>query len=280
MRSKGRHNFRRQKQAPGDQPRGQNRSRAPGRSSQSAPPGIRRIIGIHAVKETLLVRPSLVQKVFLKREFLKSPDHKSIYELCLKHKISIMEAAEPVLGQWGDSHQGVGAETHWIPQLDFAALKIAESSVLVALDEVTDPQNLGAILRSTWILGGQGIILPGLRSATLTPAACKVASGAAEHIPVLQVDAFSRELEDLKAAGFWIFGLSHLATKNIWDQELPKKIVWIIGSEEKGIRTSTSKVCEDLFTIPQVTKGGCLNASHAATVVLAESARQLGRPLR
>lgn len=171
-------------------------------------------------------------------------------------------------------NQGVLAFTEENPEIDWQEIKSAETATLVALDEVEDPHNLGAVMRTCWLLGVQGILTPEQRAADLSPAVSKVAQGAAEHIPVERDSALPQQLEQLKKDGFWILGLSHKGKQNLYTLDIPKKVVWVLGSESSGMRKSVEGACDDLISIPQVNPEASYNVSVAAAVALAETYRQ------
>jgi 23S rRNA (guanosine2251-2'-O)-methyltransferase len=164
------------------------------------------------------------------------------------------------------------------PELDFAALEAAEEATLIALDEVEDPHNLGAILRTAWLLGVQGVLTPEHRSAHLSPAVSKVAQGAAEHVPVVRETALPERLKRLKEHGFWILGMSHKAKQDLFRLDIPKKVVWVLGSESSGLRKSVEGACDDLISIPQGVADASYNVSVAAALALGETFRQRRQP--
>ncbi|MGE5480757.1 MAG: 23S rRNA (guanosine(2251)-2'-O)-methyltransferase RlmB [Chloroflexota bacterium] len=156
------------------------------------------------------------------------------------------------------------------------AFKKEKNPILVALDEIADPHNLGAIARSAEGCGVAGLVLPERNSAPVTPAAIKVSAGALEHLPVAHIGNLAQALSKLKEAGFWTVGTDGSArdfyTAPIYD----KPIVLIIGSEGKGIRPGIAKQCDHLVKIPMRGKVTSLNASVSAGVVLFEILRQKG----
>ena len=164
------------------------------------------------------------------------------------------------------------------PALTWESGLAAERCDLLACDGLEDPTNLGAILRSAWLLGVSGVLLPQDRSVSLTAAAGKVASGGAEHVPVEVCSNLPRELERLRAAGFWVFGLAEKGSRPPWDFKLPGKIVGVVGSESSGLRITVERVCHELVKLPQVSGGSSYNAAISAALALFESARQNGLP--
>ncbi|HEX4922575.1 MAG TPA: RNA methyltransferase [Bdellovibrionales bacterium] len=151
-----------------------------------------------------------------------------------------------------------------------------EKQMLMALDGIEDPQNLGAILRTAWLLGVSGVFLPKGRASPLTAAACKAASGGAEHVPVEIHSNVAVPLKILKDKGFWVFGLSQHGTQSLWKTKIPDKLVWIVGGEASGLRSPSSKLCDELISLPQADADASFNASVAAALAIAETRRQWG----
>lgn len=147
-------------------------------------------------------------------------------------------------------------------------------ALFVVLDGVEDPQNLGAIIRTAHCAGADGLILPERRAAGVTPAAAKVAAGAAEHLPVARVTNLARALERLKAAGCWIVGLDPQARQRFTDVDLTVACALVLGSEGRGLHQLVREKCDFLVSIPVAGAVGSLNVSVAAGIVLYEALRQ------
>jgi 23S rRNA (guanosine2251-2'-O)-methyltransferase len=147
--------------------------------------------------------------------------------------------------------------------------------ILVALDEVQDPHNLGAIARSAVNLGAQALILPERRSAPVTGAVVAASAGAIQKIPVVSVVNLGQALERLKEEGFWVYG-ADASGRPAWDAVFNTPLVLVIGSEGYGMRPLVTSICDEVVSIPQA-EGGVesLNASCAASVLLYEVARQV-----
>ncbi len=183
----------------------------------------------------------------------------------------------------GVNHQGIGLEVDSLRVLDDSALYgvLDDPSgplLFLILDGVTDPRNLGACIRSAATLGVNAIIQPKDRSAALNDAAIKTASGAAAAVPVIEVVNLARAMEDLKQHGVWIVGTTLDATQPITEVDLTGHIALVMGSEDKGIRSRTAKLCDYLANIPmQVTDYG-FNVSVATGICLYEVSRQRSRP--
>jgi len=242
------------------------------------------IYGRNAVIEALNSnRP--IEKVFI--AFGTQGDNiKRIYSLAKKNKISIATVDKRKFGklemtsgiQQGKS-QGVLAltrnfETLPIDEFISKTFEKSEKPVIVILDEIEDPQNLGAIARTVECSGADGIITTLKNSAPISPAAIKASAGALEIINIAKVDSIVQTIEKLKKAGFWIFGTDMEADKNYTDTFYDTPIALIIGSEGKGIRPSTRKHCDVLIKIPILGTLNSLNASVSAAIILYEMVRQ------
>ena len=177
------------------------------------------------------------------------------------------------------NHQGVAAQVSPYAYSDLGDLiarakSNSEQAVLVAVEALTDPQNLGAIIRTAEALGAQGLIIPQRRAVGITSAVMKVAAGALETFPVARVVNLSRALEELKAAGFWIYGTTASDGQPLYTVKLTGPIVLAIGSEGDGLSLLTQRCCDFLVSIPLQGKTPSLNASVAAGMALYEIYRQ------
>jgi 23S rRNA (guanosine2251-2'-O)-methyltransferase len=172
-------------------------------------------------------------------------------------------------------HQGVVAEVDPYPYGDPAGM-LREGALLVALDQVQDPRNLGAVCRSAEFAGAAGVVVPERRSATVTPVVCKTSAGAVEHLEVAHVRNLADWLAAAKDAGFWIWGADADAEQVPWATDLTGSTVVVLGGEGKGLRPRVAAACDGLLALPQRGKVESLNVSAAATAVLFEALRQRG----
>lgn len=177
------------------------------------------------------------------------------------------------------NHQGVVAqiapyEYSELSNLIAQAKSATEQPVLVAIDSITDPHNLGAIIRTAEALGAQGLVMPQRRTVGITSTVMKVASGALESFPVARVVNLSRALEELKTSGFWIYGLAINASEPLHTVKWTGAVVLVIGSEGEGLGLLTQRCCDRLVSIPLQGKTPSLNASVAAGMALYEIYRQ------
>ncbi len=174
-------------------------------------------------------------------------------------------------------HQGVVAEVDPYPYGDPRGLLRGEDALLIALDQVQDPRNLGAVCRSAEFAGATGVVVPERRSAAVTAATCKASAGAVEHLQVAHVRNLADWLADAKAAGFWIWGADAEARSSAWDVDLKGPTVLVLGGEGKGIRPRVANACDGLVSLPRRGEVESLNVSAAATALLFEAIRQRGR---
>ena len=171
-------------------------------------------------------------------------------------------------------HQGVVAEVDPYPYGDPGALLRREGALLVALDQVQDPRNLGAVCRSAEFAGAAGVVIPERRAAMITAATCKASAGAVEHIDVAHVRNLADWLAEAKQAGFWIWGADAEAEQSPWQTDLTGPTVLVLGGEGKGLRPRVAASCDGLVALPQRGQVESLNVSAAATALLFESLRQ------
>ncbi|MBR5571801.1 MAG: 23S rRNA (guanosine(2251)-2'-O)-methyltransferase RlmB [Oscillospiraceae bacterium] len=179
------------------------------------------------------------------------------------------------------SHQGVIAlaairEYATVEDILAAAADKGEAPLLVICDEISDPHNLGAIIRTAECAGAHGIIIPKRRSAGLTAIVAKTSAGAVSYLPVARVANLSATIKDLKKQGVWIFGTAADASTNLYDADLKSAAAIVIGSEGDGMSRLVSENCDFLVSIPMKGRISSLNASAAASVLLYEAVRQRG----
>jgi 23S rRNA (guanosine2251-2'-O)-methyltransferase len=146
--------------------------------------------------------------------------------------------------------------------------------LVVVLDQVQDPRNLGAVCRSAEAAGATGVVIPDRRAATVTAVACKASAGAVEHLSVARVRNIADWLEAAKAAGFWVWGADGEAESSPWETDLTGPLVLVLGAEGRGLRPRVASTCDGTVAIPQRGRVGSLNVSVAASVLLFEVVRQ------
>ena len=233
-----------------------------------------KIIRINPLLEALRSAPERVNKVFIQEE----KGHARIGEVIREaksHNVPVVFVPARRLDQIAPGHQGVMAE---VSPKKYASLEdiLARSAkpFVVLLDEVEDPQNLGAIVRSAEGAGADGLILPERRSAGLTETVDTVSAGALEHILVARVPNLVRTMEELKDKGLWLVGAEGSGDEPWYAFDYTGPIGIVLGSEGKGLRPLVRKTCDKVLAIPLAGKVGSLNVAAAAAVFLFEVVRQ------
>jgi 23S rRNA (guanosine2251-2'-O)-methyltransferase len=171
-------------------------------------------------------------------------------------------------------HQGVVAEVDPYPYGDPVGMLRREDALIVALDQVQDPRNLGAVCRSAEFAGAAGLVIPERRSAAVTAAVCKASAGAVEHLEVAHVRNLADWLGEAKEAGFWIWGADAEAKEAPWGVDLTGPTVLVFGGEGKGLRPRVAASCDGLVALPRRGQVDSLNVSAAAAALLFEALRQ------
>jgi len=180
----------------------------------------------------------------------------------------------------GGHHQGVAARTRPFRYVAVEELLARAAPLLVALDGITDPQNLGAIIRSAEVLGAGGIILPKDRAAHVTATAIRASAGAAIHLPAAQVVNLVRALEQAKQAGYWTVALDEKGTQRFQDLPSLDRVLMLVGSEGRGSRRLVLEQADFRIAIPVRGRVGSLNAAGAAAIGLHELAQRVLSPTR
>jgi 23S rRNA (guanosine2251-2'-O)-methyltransferase len=242
---------------------------------------IRWIGGAHSVTETLRSKPQSAKALWVEHES-KSPSVSECVKLARQHGIPVqfMSRGEMDRATAGARHQGLALKVVGQSGKDlqgFLANLSAEekaSCVLVALDEIQDPHNLGAIARSALNFGAKALILPERRSAPVSAVAIQASAGAIQKLEVLKVVNLSQAIERCKEAGFWVYG-ADVEGQDLFSAKLNLPMVLVIGSEGYGMRAMVKEHCDELLRIPQAEASvQSLNASCAASVLLYEIFRQ------
>jgi 23S rRNA (guanosine2251-2'-O)-methyltransferase len=239
------------------------------------------VCGMHAVRTLLTVRPGSVREISV-ADSRSNRRCESIIDLASAADIPvhILPRHELDLLQPGIHHQGVIASVDLPDEgLREQELKpflenLDEPPFLLVLDGVQDPHNLGACLRTADAAGAQAVIVPRDRAAHLTPTVRKVASGAAETVPLFSVTNLARALRTLKEAGIWLYAASDDAERDIYHADLQGPVALVLGGEGKGVRRLTRELCDYQVAIPMAGQVESLNVSVAAGVLLYEALRQ------
>jgi len=241
----------------------------------------RTVHGIHPVLEALRARPQDVERVYVLEGSVPPRAAAEILSRAREAKVTVERVARDRLAALagGGTHQGVAARLRQFAYAELEELLGAASGsgrppLLVVLDGVQDPQNLGAVIRSAEALGVHGVVLPRDRSVGLTPAVARASAGAVEHVPVARVTNLSRALEQLKGAGLWVAAADPGGDQVLWEARLDGPLAVVVGAEGPGVRPGVLKHCDLRLRIPMGGRVGSLNASVSAALVLYEVARQ------
>jgi 23S rRNA (guanosine2251-2'-O)-methyltransferase len=235
------------------------------------------VFGFHAVLARLRADPKSVVEILLD-ETRNDARGKDLISIAERAGVRVMRVPTKRLDGFygGGRHQGVVARVQLkslSDDLDEILAK-AEKPLLLVLDGVTDPHNLGACLRVANAAGAHAVIAPRDRAAGITPAVSKVASGAAEATPYLMVTNLARTLAELKERNIWIVGADERADKALYEADLPEAIAWVLGAEGEGMRRLTRESCDLLVRIPMRGEVESLNVSVSAGICLFESLRR------
>jgi 23S rRNA (guanosine2251-2'-O)-methyltransferase len=171
-------------------------------------------------------------------------------------------------------HQGVLARAEPYRYADPYELAVEPSPLLVCLDRVSDPRNLGAVCRSAEGAGATGLIVPEHGSARVTPVVCKTSAGAVEHLPIAVVTNLARYLTEVKGPSLWVYAATAEADQSLWETEFPAGTVFVLGAEGRGLRPLVRRACDEQVAIPLAGRIESLNVSVAAALLLFEARRQ------
>lgn len=235
------------------------------------------IYGKNPVLELLSNPSSRIEELYFSRD-----DTAEVIKLAKSRGVKTSHLSKEELTNLCDtnSHQGIAARVKDFEYTDLQetiskAKKEQEHTLLVILDHLEDPQNLGAIIRSADVLGADGVVIPKDRAASVTPAVVKASAGAVNHLPVSRVTNLATVIRDLKKQGVWIVGTDSSASKAISQEDFSRiDIALVIGNEGKGLGHKIKSECDFLVSIPQRGKVSSLNASVAAGIMIYEIVRQ------
>ena len=233
-----------------------------------------KVFGKHSVRAALMARPGSVRRMILAG---KESYHRDFIELARRAGI------EPELLSWpeflrdgdfneDDKHQGIAIFTDPRPVLTEGDLdQLADAHIVVALDQISDPQNLGTILRTAAFFRADAVLLLKNRAAEVTPLVVRVAVGGAEFVSVFRVTNLARSLGILKELGFWVYGLDERGENTLAETQFDRKAVLVVGAEGEGLRRRTKETCDVLVRIPGGRPGvESLNAGVAASIAIYE----------
>ena len=242
---------------------------------------MRTLYGLNPVREFLRSGGEGIAELWLGEGGERGRMFADLAQLARERGAKVREAPRPKLDRLAgtDRHQGVVAVVadyrYWeLEELLGAASSAGEPALVVVLDGIVDPQNLGAIVRSAHALGAHGVVIPKDRAAGVTPAAAKASAGAVEHCRVARVTNLAHALETMKEAGLWAVATDAGAAEDLTEVDLTVATALVLGSEESGVRQLVRRTCDRVARIPMKGKVGSLNASASAAIALYEAARQ------
>jgi len=238
------------------------------------------IYGTNPVMEALKADRLTVNKILI-AEGKDSPHLRALQQLAREKGIPIHRCPRELLNRetGSEHHQGVmayqagTAYATW-EELEQRIARTPGLSVVVILDSIEDPQNLGSLIRTAEACGAQGVVIPKDRAAGLTPTAVKISAGAAAHLPIVRVTNLAQAIEDLKKLGFWVVGAETHGAKSLYEMKFDMNVALLIGSEGKGIRPLLLRKCDFTVSIPMRGKISSLNTAMAGAVILYEILRQ------
>jgi 23S rRNA (guanosine2251-2'-O)-methyltransferase len=236
------------------------------------------VFGFHAVLARLRADPRSVLELFVD-ETRHDARIKDVATVAERAGVKVMKVPTKRLDGFygGGRHQGVVARVEMktpIHSLDEILEQVQGPPLLLLLDGVTDPHNLGACLRVANAAGVHAVVAPKDRAAGISAAVSKVASGAAESTPYIMVTNLARTIDELKEREIWIVGTDERAEQSLYQANLPESIAWVLGAEGEGMRRLTREKCDLLVRIPMAGAVGSLNVSVAAGICLFESVRR------
>lgn len=239
------------------------------------------VYGRQPVRELLTRTPARISKLFV-REHLNPAVLHELQQLCSDNKIPVTTVPgrrlREMVGKVND--QGIVALISPVQYQDFddwleeAGAQASAYPFILLLDEIEDPNNFGAILRTAAAAGAAAVVIPKHRQAPVTPAVFKASAGTAGRIPILRVTNLNQTIAQLKDAGFWICGLDQQAESLYWQEDYDRPMAFVIGGEGKGIRQKTLGHCDFTVRIPMRNEVESLNASVSAALICYEMARR------
>jgi 23S rRNA (guanosine2251-2'-O)-methyltransferase len=237
------------------------------------------IWGIHPVREFLKRYSSDCQEIFIHPSFGKKKAQAALLRMAEQRAVVVTrtEHIESKGVPAGIVHQGIAALVRPVWSIDFLSLPMYwknKNPLVVLCDQVTDPQNVGSIIRSAVAMGAQAVLLPGHRTGRITGAVAKSSSGALFHIKVCQVGNLVTAMRQLKELGLWIAGLSPDGEQKLWDSNLDSPLALVVGAEGTGLHRLVKKTCDFLISIPHFGPVASMNVASAASIALYEVARQ------
>ena len=231
------------------------------------------VYGINTIKVLLAGQDTPLKRIII-AEGRTGSSVKEIVEVARKKKVPVEWRRRQYLNELTGrtDHQGIVGFRDSFIYTDLDVLlenrnPCMSQDLILILDGILDPQNLGSIIRSAYCLGANGVVIPADRAASVTATVMKASAGSADKLPIARVTNLSRTIDDLKDKGFWVFGAETYGGKDIREHNFDVPVVLVLGSEERGIRALVKKKCDFLVTIPMVSKFDSFNVAVAAGII-------------
>lgn len=235
------------------------------------------VLGKNPLLELLRHAPEKVETVFIQESRQKKVGE--ILSLCRENKIHYQMVPRVFLDKMGTGHQGLGARIFHIgyvyPQDLLQNVQSAKLPLILALDQLQDPGNIGVLARTLFALGGKGLVLTRHRSASLGPVAVKSSAGALKRIPVARVANLAKFLDEAEDNQWHIYGTGRTeCSVNVFLQEIQHPLILVLGNEEKGLRPGVAKRCQSILSIPLASGFDSLNVAQAGAMIMGEILRR------
>jgi len=232
------------------------------------------LYGIHPVKEALIAQKRIVHQIFI-NENSRNARLDEIVSMASERNIKVTNVAPSDLSKIvkHEDHQHIVAHVSELPLIDYHDMVTSHAFIIIC-DQIMDPHNMGAIIRTALASGATGIITPKDHCTPLSATVSKISSGAMEHLNIARVTNLVRCIKALKTAGIWVFGLEGHAQISVYDISFIDRVALVIGGEHKGIRRLVRENCDQTVHIPQIGPLDSLNASVAAGIAMYEVFRQ------
>lgn len=237
------------------------------------------VYGKNPVEGLLENNPKRINKIYLAKGIKYDPKIKNILSIARQNRINVQEIPREKLDKLADGvHQGIAASVSPVEYVELEdilpKLKERNDALLVILDSVEDPHNLGSIIRTAAAANADGIIIPKRRSSQITSTVEKSSAGTVEKIPVIQVNNLNATIEMLKENSFWVIGAEGSAQTLYFQQKYDMNCALVMGGENQGISSLVKKNCDLLVKIPMPGNVNSLNVSNAASILIYEIVRQ------
>jgi len=234
----------------------------------------RLVVGLQPVREAIRAHEARLERVLV--EAGDSPQLEALVRFASDHGATVVRVTRAELDRMskGGRHQGACALAPELRVRSLSDVTLEADALVIALDEVEDPQNFGAVIRSAVAMGAAAVMWPEHHSAPLSPATFRASAGAVEHATLIRVGSLTSALASLKADGATIVGLDAQGATTLAEVDLRGRVVLVVGAEGKGLRKTVKRSCDALARLPMSGAVASLNASVAAAIALYEAVRQ------